>query len=126
MNNICLVGRLTKEPEARYTSGNNTCVCNFTLAVDRKFKKDGQPEVDFIPIVSWGKTAEFSSKYFTKGLRVSVCGSLQTRSWEDTEKKKHFATEVIADQVGFADGKSNQVNDKPSPSSNQDEQPFEL
>jgi single-strand DNA-binding protein len=107
MNNVCLVGRITKEVEVRYTANNNTAVSNFTIAVDRRFKKEGQPEADFIPIVVWGKTAEFVGKYFKKGLRIFVTGSLQTRSWDDQDGKKHFVTEVIADSVGFADGVKN-------------------
>jgi single-strand DNA-binding protein len=107
MNNVCLVGRLTKEVETRYTANNNTAVSNFTLAVDRRFKKDGQPEADFLPIVTLSKTAEFCGKYFKKGMRVFVTGSIQTRSWDDQEGKKHYATEIIADSVGFADGAKN-------------------
>lgn len=110
MNNVCLVGRLIKDPELRYTSGNNTAVCSFTLAVDRRFKKEGQPDADFIPVVVWSKAAEFSSKYFVKGLRVSVVGSIQTRNWDDNEGKKHYVTEVIANEVGFADGKKGNGN----------------
>lgn len=134
MNNVCLIGRLSKDPEIRYTSANNTAVGNFTLAVDRKFKKESQPDADFIPIVVWGKTAEFVGKYFTKGLRVSVVGSIQTRSWEDQEGKKHYATEVIANEVGFADskksdsGNTNNTNNStdftPREDENSDDLPF--
>lgn len=106
MNKAILMGRLTKDPELRYTPNNNTPVCSFTLAVDRTFKKQGEErQADFIPIVAWSKTAEFCSKYFTKGLRVAVAGRIQTRSWDDAEGKKHYATEVIAEEVHFADGK---------------------
>ncbi len=109
MNNVCLVGRLTKEPDLRYTQ-SGAAVSNFTLAVDRRFKKEGQPDTDFIPIVTWQKTAEFAAKYFTKGMRVYVVGSIQTRSWEDQEGKKHYVTEVISNEVGFADGKKDSSN----------------
>lgn len=105
MNKVVLMGRLTKDVEIRYTQGNNTAVCGFTLAVNRRFKIEGQPEADFIPIVAWSKTAEFCSKYFSKGQQVCVVGSIQTRTWIDTEDKKHYVTEVVADEVYFADSK---------------------
>jgi single-strand DNA-binding protein len=101
MNKVILIGRLTKNPEQK-TTQTNIAVCNFTLAVQRKFKKD---EVDFISCVAWKQTAEFVVKYFTKGLRVAVCGSLQTRVW-DKEGVKHNVVEVMVDEVDFADGKS--------------------
>lgn len=106
MNKVILMGRLTKDPELRYTSANNTAVCSFTLAVDRKFSKPGEEkQADFIPIVAWRNTAEFCSKYFTKGLKVAVVGSMQTRNWDDNEGKKHYVTEVIADEAYFAESK---------------------
>lgn len=105
MNSVGLVGRLTKDPELRYTSTNNTAVAGFTLAVSRRYKQEGQPEADFIPIVAWQKTAEFCSKYFRKGQQVWVTGRIQTRTWDDDEGKKHYVTEVVADGVGFADSK---------------------
>lgn len=106
MNKVILMGRLTKDPELRYTNANNTPVCSFTLAVDRQFARQGEErQTDFIPIVVWSKTAEFCSKYFTKGLRVAVVGRIQTRTWDDNEGKKHYVTEVVADEAHFADGK---------------------
>jgi len=126
MNVIILIGRLTKDPELRYT-GNNIAVTGFTLAVDRRFKQDNGPDADFFPIVAWQKTAEFCSKYFKKGLRVSVKGSLQNRTWEDTEGNKHYVTEVVADEVGFADGEKDSdaggsQNDQKKPSGAQHNQ----
>lgn len=105
MNNVTLIGRLTKDPEIRYTATNNTAVCQFTVAVDRRFKSENQPTADFIPIVAWRQTAEFVSKYFTKGSRIALVGQIQTRSWDDTEGKKHYVTEVIADKVEFCESK---------------------
>ena len=105
MNKVILIGRLTKDPEIRYTAGNNTAVCQFTVAVDRRFKSENQPTADFIPIVAWRQTAEFVSKYFTKGSRIALVGQIQTRSWDDTEGKKHYVTEVIADEVEFCESK---------------------
>lgn len=105
MNKVILMGRLTKDPELRYTSGNNTVVATFTIAVNRRSAKEGQQQADFINIVAWTKTAEFCGKYFTKGMQVAVVGRLQTRTWDDNEGKRHFVTEVVADETYFADSK---------------------
>lgn len=110
MNKAILIGRLTKDPEIRYTAGNNTAVCQFTVAVDRRFKSENQPTADFIPIVAWRQTAEFVSKYFTKGSRIAIVGQIQTRSWDDAEGKKHYVTEVIADEVEFCESKRQEGN----------------
>lgn len=107
MNKAILMGRLTRDPELRYsTSGSNTAVCSFTLAVNRRFSRQGEDrDADFIPVVSFGKTAEFCSKYFQKGQQVAVVGRIQTRSWDDAEGKKRYVTEVIAEESYFADSK---------------------
>jgi single-strand DNA-binding protein len=105
MNKVTLMGRLTKDPEIRYTSNNTKAVATFTLAVNRRFSKDGERQADFINIVAWGKTAEFCSKYFTKGLQVAIVGRLQTRKWDDSEGKRHYITEVVAEEPYFADRK---------------------
>jgi single-strand DNA-binding protein len=105
MNKVVLMGRLTRDPETRYTQGNNTAVCSFSLAVNRRFKQEGQPDADFINVVAWAKTAEFVSKYFAKGQQVGVIGRIQTRNYDDKEGKKIFVTEVIAEEVYFADSK---------------------
>lgn len=106
MNKVVLMGRLTKDPEMRYTNANNTAYCSFTLAVNRKFAKQGEEkQADFIPIVAWGKTAEFCEKYFRKGQQVAVSGRIQVRSWDDQEGKRRYGTDVIAEDVYFADSK---------------------
>jgi single-strand DNA-binding protein len=106
MNKVILIGRLTKDPELRYTSTSNVAKCNFTLAVDRRFSKAGEEkQTDFFNIVVWRNTAEFCSKYFTKGMRVAVSGSIQNRSWDDNEGKKHYITEIVVDEAHFADGR---------------------
>lgn len=105
MNKVVLIGRLTRDPEVRYTTNNNTLVCSFSLAVNRRFKSEGQPDADFINIVAWNKTGEFCSKYFVKGQQVAVCGRLQTRNYDDKDGKKVYVTEVIAEEVNFADSK---------------------
>lgn len=116
MNKVILMGRLTRDPEVRYsTNGNNTAVCRFTIAVDRRFQKPGEErQADFIPVVAFGKTGEFCSKYFTKGNRIAVVGAIQTRTWDDAEGKKHYATEVIVEEAHFADSKSSGGNGAPA------------
>ena len=106
MNKVCLIGRLTKDPEVRYTQTNNTLVANFTVAVNRRFKKEtDEITADFIPIIAWSKTGEFCSSYFKKGQQVGICGRIQTRNWDDDEGQKHYATEVVAEEAYFADSK---------------------
>jgi single-strand DNA-binding protein len=105
MNKVILLGRLTKEPELKYTSGNNTAICTFSLAVNRRMAKEGQQTADFINCQAWSKTAEFIAKYFQKGRQVSIVGRLQTRTWDDNEGKKHYITEVVVEEAYFADSK---------------------
>lgn len=105
MNKAILMGRLTKDPETRYMQTNNIQVTSFTLAVNRRFTKDGEQQADFINIVAWNKTAEFVSKYFRKGQQVGVMGRIQTRNYDDDKGIKHYITEVIAEEVYFADSK---------------------
>nr|DAL53604.1 MAG TPA_asm: Single strand binding protein [Bacteriophage sp.] len=108
MNKVILMGRLTKNPEVRYTQSTNTLVASFSLAVNRRFVKQGEErQADFINIVAWGKTGEFCQKYFTKGQQVGVIGRIQTRTWDDEQGQKHYATEVIAEEVYFAGDKKN-------------------
>ncbi len=106
MNKVILMGRLTRDPEVRYTQTNNTLVASFSLAVNRRFAKEGDAQTaDFINITAWGKTGEFVSKYFKKGQQVAVVGRLQTRSWEDQQGQKRYATDVVAEETYFADSK---------------------
>ena len=106
LNRIILMGRLTRDPELRRT-GSGTAVTSFSLAVDRDFKsQSGEKETDFIDIVAWRNTAEFVSKYFTKGRMAVVEGRLQIRDWTDREGNKRRSAEVVADQVYFAGAKT--------------------
>ena len=106
MNKVVLMGRLTKDPETRYTQTNNTLVASFTIAVNRRFTRQGEErQADFIPIVAWSKLGEFCSKYFKKGQQVGVIGRIQTRNWEDENKVRHYMTEVVAEEAYFADSK---------------------
>ncbi len=108
MNKVMLLGRLTKDPELRYTSTNNTAVCSFTLAVNRRFSKPGEErQADFINVVAWDRHGEFCGKYFQKGQQVVVVGRIQTRTWDDNEGKKHYVTEVVSEEAYFADSKRN-------------------
>ena len=102
MNKVSLVGRMTKEPELKLTS-NQKSYCNFTLAVDRKFKDaNGQRQTDFINCIAWNQTATFISKYFHKGNRIGISGSIQTRSYEK-DGNKTFVTEVLAEEAEFVE-----------------------
>ena len=103
-NKVILMGRLTAAPELKQT-GNGVSVTSFTLAVDRKYNKDAEKKADFITVVAWRQTAEFICKYFGKGSAILICGELQTRSWTDDAGKKHYATEVMASEVSFAESK---------------------
>lgn len=106
MNKVILMGRLTKDPEVRYTQTNNTLVASFTLAVNRRFAKQGEErQADFINVVAWSKIGEFCSKYFKKGQQVAIIGRIQTRSWDDEQGQKHYITEIIAEEAYFADSK---------------------
>lgn len=119
MNKVILMGRLTKDPELRYTTTNNTAVCSFTLAVNRRFTKQGEEkQADFIQVVAWSKQAEFCGKYFQKGRQVAVVGRIQTRTYDDSEGKKHYVTEVVAEEAYFADSKhsSDDMGQKPAAS----------
>lgn len=105
MNRSVLMGRLTKDPEIR-TTQNGHSVASFTLACDRRFKDaDGERQTDFIPCVAWRQTAEFANRYFSKGDRMLVEGTIQPRSWEDQEGQRRYITEVIVDQIYFCESK---------------------
>ena len=106
MNSVQLLGRLVRDPEVRYTQKTNTLVSTFRLAVKRRLQDD----TDFISIVSWGKTGEFVSKYFKKGQKVGIIGKILTRNYEDEHKIKHYITEVVAEEVYFADSKKDNAN----------------
>lgn len=120
MNKVILIGRLTRDPELRETQ--TTSVCRYTLAVDRRFKRDGEPTADFISCVVFGKPAEFASKYFKKGLKVSVVGNLRTGSYTDNEGVKKYTTDVVVEEQYFVESKAESDNfnknnfDSPTPS----------
>lgn len=104
LNVVALMGRLTADPELRYTQ-SNIPVTSFTLAVDRRYSSGGERQTDFINVVAWRQTAEFVSKWFKKGQLVAVDGSIQTRKYQDREGNNRTAVEVVADHAHFADSK---------------------
>ena len=111
LNKILIMGRLTRDPELRRT-GSGTAVTSFSLACDRDFKsQSGDKETDFIEVVAWKNTAEFVSKYFSKGRMAVVDGRLQIRDWTDKAGNKRTTAEVVADNVYFADSKRSESND---------------
>jgi len=116
MNKVILVGRLTKDPELRVTqSGVN--VCSFTVACDRRFQKAGEErQADFISCIAWRQQADFISKFFTKGMRIALDGSIQTRSWDDNDGNKRYATEVVVDHAEFAQSKNESAGSSQAPS----------
>ena len=106
MNLVVEIGRLTKDADVRYASNDDrTCIARFVLAVDRKFKKDGEQSADFINCVAFGKTAEFIEKYVGKGTKIAVTGHIQTGSYDNKDGQKVYTTEVVADSVEFAESK---------------------
>jgi single-strand DNA-binding protein len=110
MNRVVLVGRLTRDPELRFTPGTGRAVASFTLAVNRRFKSQGQPDADFIPIVVWGKIAENTANYVSKGRLVGVSGSIHTRIYEAKDGTKRYVTEVVADEVQFLESRNATAN----------------
>lgn len=112
INRIVLVGRMVKDPELKFGQ-SGTGICNFTLAVDRAFKKDGQPDADFPRVIQFGKGGEATANFMSKGSLVAVDGRLQTRTWE-SDNGRQYATEVIADSVKFLDSKPKQEQQQKS------------
>lgn len=104
MNRVVLVGRLARDPELR-TTPSGVSVCNFTVACDRRYTQNGERQADFISCIAWRQSGEFVSRYFAKGNRIALEGSIQTRSWDDQNGNKRYATEVVVDHVEFAQSK---------------------
>ena len=113
MNKVILMGRLVRDPEI-ITAGETT-IARYTLAVNRRFKKDGQPEADFINCVAIGKNGEFVEKFFKKGQMVSIVGRLQVRSWDDKEGTRRWSTEVITEEHYFTGGKKQEGTTESQP-----------
>lgn len=109
LNKVVLCGRLTATPELKQTT-SGVSVCSFTLAVNRKFAKEGDQKADFISVIAWRQTAEFITKYFDKGNSICITGSIQTRSWKDSKGENRYATDIVADEAMFVDSKNDAGN----------------
>ncbi len=114
-NKVILIGNMTADPELKQTA-SGISVCSFSIAINRRFSKEGEQACDFISIVSWRQQAEFVSKYFKKGMPILICGQLQTRTWTDNQNNKRYATEVVADEVAFVNSKESSTEAKSEPS----------
>lgn len=126
LNKIIIMGRLVRDPEPRRTQ-SGTAVTSFRLAVDRDYKaEDGSKQADFFDVVAWRSTAEFVSKYFSKGRMAVVDGRLQSRPWTDKEGNKRVAIEIVADSVYFGDSKRSESDTADEPAPGWDQEPKEL
>jgi single-strand DNA-binding protein len=111
MNKIILIGRLTKDPDVRYTHGEqSTAIARYSLAVDRKFKKEGEPDADFINCVAFGRSGEFAEKYLRKGTKIAVVGRIQTGRYTNKDGQKVYTTDVIVEEQEFAESKASVGN----------------
>ncbi len=111
MNKVILMGRLTRDPDVRYTTGENPlAIARYTLAVDRRFHKDGEATADFISCVVFGRAAEFAEKYFRQGLKITISGRIQTGSYTNREGQKVYTTEIVVEEQEFAECKSSGDN----------------
>ena len=120
MNKVIEIGRLTIDPEIRYSQGENTtCIARYTLAVDRKFKQEGQPTADFINCIAFGKLGEFAEKYLHKGTKIAVTGRRQTGSYTNKDGQKVYTTDVVVEEQEFCESKS-QSNSQPQPTQSND------
>jgi single-strand DNA-binding protein len=121
MNKVVLMGRLTRDPEIRYSQGENSlAVARFSLAVDRKFKRQGEADADFINCLAFGKLAEHAEKYYTQGLKIAITGRIQTGSYTNKDGQKVYTTEVVIEESEFAESKRSdgdyQQSSRPAPS----------
>ncbi len=117
MNKAILMGRLTRDPEVRYSQGENSlAIARYSLAVDRRYRRPGEPDADFISCITFGKAAEFAEKYFKQGLKVTVCGRIQTGSYTNKDGQKIYTTDVVVEEQEFAESKGSGSGDRPEPS----------
>ena len=120
MNKVILMGRLARDPEVRYSQGANgsMAIARYTLAVDRKFKQEGQPTADFINCIAFGKLGEFAEKYLHKGVKITVVGRIQTGSYTNKDNQKVYTTDVVVEEQEFAESKNSNNNDNNGNSNN--------
>ena len=115
MNKVILIGRVVRDADIRYSQGENTtCIARYTLAVDRKFKQEGQPNADFINCIAFGKLGEFAEKYLHKGTKIAVTGRIQTGSYKNKDGNTVYTTDVVVEEQEFCESKS-QSNSQPQP-----------
>ena len=115
MNKTIQIGRLTGDPEVNYTQGaESICIARYTLAVDRKFKRENEPTADFIRCVAFGKNGEFAETYFRKGMKVAITGRIQTGSYKDRDNKTIYTTDVIVEEQEFCESKKETQDNAPS------------
>lgn len=108
MNKVILMGRLTRDPDVKYTAGDNPmAIARYTLAVDRRFKRENEATADFISCIAFGKAAEFAEKYFRQGIRIVVSGRIQTGSYTNRDGNKVYTTDVVVEEQEFAENKNN-------------------
>lgn len=114
MNKVIMIGRLTRDPEVRYSQGNQqpVAIARYSVAVDRKFKQAGQPEADFINCIAFGKLGEFAEKYLHKGTKIAVVGRIQTGSYTNKDGNKVYTTDVVVEEQEFCESKSQQSNNQ--------------
>lgn len=106
MNKVILMGRLTRDPEVRYAQNSNTAVCRYTLAVDRRFKRDGEADADFLECTAFGKSAEFAEKYFKQGTKVLVTGRIQNNNYTNKDGQKVYGFQIVVEDQEFAESKN--------------------
>ena len=125
MNKVTLMGNLTRDPDVRYSQGEkSTCVARYTLGIRRRFHRDGDPDSDFINCVAFGKQGEFAEKYLKKGMKIAICGRIQTGSYTDKDGIKRYTTDVVVEEHYFVESKNaNNGNASKSQSAPQNNQP---
>lgn len=117
MNKVIIIGRLVRDPEVRYTA-SNMCCASFSVAIDRRFKQDGQPTADFPRVIAWAKTAEFIEKYFSQGMKIALEGRIQTGSYKNKDGNTVYTTDIVAEAVEFVESKGaskSQNSEPPKP-----------
>lgn len=122
MNKVILMGRVVRDPDVRYSQGANpTAVARYSLAVPRKFKRDNEPDCDFINCIAFGKLGEFAEKYLHKGVKIAVTGRIQTGSYTNKDGQKVYTTDVVVEEQEFAESKNaNQQTERPRPATDAD------
>lgn len=114
MNKVIMIGRLTRDPEIRYGQTTGTATASYSLAVNRRFKRDGEPDADFFNCVCFGKNAEFVEKYLAKGNKIAIVGSVQNENYTNKDGQKVYATKIIVDEMEFAESKGSGGDYQPS------------